>query len=584
MYSEKQLNILEEIKKEGLYLINGSMNSSYPKKFINSITPERKEWFDSIPGNSLSQKIYNLTKDLEIPPGCNICGKDVKFISPKEGYREYCCAKCRAVGEADNVAQTNLKKYGSKSPAGNKSVQEKMKATTQENYGVDNIFKRTDIIKKATMEKYGVESVMHLDIYKEKIVATSKKKYGTASPLQSQIVIDKRNQTNLAKYGNFSSLHGKEIQKSILGDKRRKHFVNVISGEKFANIATPLFSLDSYVGNVDDATQVVYYPWKCVACNYVFEDYIANGKIPRCPKCYPSTVQGTMEKEVVDWIKEEFPNKELVLNSRRIIAPLEIDIYLPEHKLAIEFDEVAWHSEVRSGGVRGNKYHIGKTNSCQIKGINLIHVLDSEWHSSKEIVKSIIRARLNIFNNKIGARECVVRTVSSKDSKNFLDLNHIQGYAPASIRYGLYHKNELVSLLCLGKNRFKEGTFEVVRFANKLNTQVMGGLSKLWKSAKLHLPEEFNLISYVDLRFFHGRSNEQMGLKYQYTNPPGFSYTKDYKTLYNRMAFQKGVLSEKLENFDPNLTEWENMQNNGYDRIWDCGTAVYSNKSKDFNL
>ena len=45
----------------------------------------------------------------------------------------------------------------------------------------------------------------------------------------------------------------------------------------------------------------------------------------------------------------------------------------------------------------------------------------------------------------------------------------------------------------------------------------------------------------------------------------------DTMSLYSRMKFQKHKLSNLLESFDVKLTEWENMTNNGYNRIWDCG-------------
>ena len=50
---------------------------------------------------------------------------------------------------------------------------------------------------------------------------------------------------------------------------------------------------------------------------------------------------------------------------------------------------------------------------------------------------------------------------------------------------------------------------------------------------------------------------------------------KNYTNRISRLQFQKHMLESKLEIFDSNLTEWENMQLNGYDRIWDCGNYVY---------
>jgi len=56
---------------------------------------------------------------------------------------------------------------------------------------------------------------------------------------------------------------------------------------------------------------------------------------------------------------------------------------------------------------------------------------------------------------------------------------------------------------------------------------------------------------------------------------PSYFYTKDHYKKYHRFGFRKNVLNKKLNVFDPNLTEWENMKNNGWDRIWDCGNLKY---------
>lgn len=52
-------------------------------------------------------------------------------------------------------------------------------------------------------------------------------------------------------------------------------------------------------------------------------------------------------------------------------------------------------------------------------------------------------------------------------------------------------------------------------------------------------------------------------------------YSADYSTLESRVSYQKHKLCDKLDIFDPKLTEWDNMRANGYDRVWDCGTDVW---------
>jgi hypothetical protein len=45
--------------------------------------------------------------------------------------------------------------------------------------------------------------------------------------------------------------------------------------------------------------------------------------------------------------------------------------------------------------------------------------------------------------------------------------------------------------------------------------------------------------------------------------------------ILSRLKCQKHKLQNILETFDPSLTEWENLQLNDYDRIWDCGVLTY---------
>jgi hypothetical protein len=165
-------------------------------------------------------------------------------------------------------------------------------------------------------------------------------------------------------------------------------------------------------------------------------------------------------------------------------------------------------------------------------------------------------------------------SVNSKDAKEFLFDNHIQGEINAMVHIGLYYDNELVSILSMGKSRFdKEYEWEVLRFCTKVNNIVIGGFSKLYKYfLSVYKPE--NVISYVDRRYGSGNFYTKFGFKYIGTSPPSYFYTKTNRR-ENRMKYQKHMLSEKLETYDPILTEWENMQLNGYDRIWDCGNHVY---------
>ena len=157
-----------------------------------------------------------------------------------------------------------------------------------------------------------------------------------------------------------------------------------------------------------------------------------------------------------------------------------------------------------------------------------------------------------------------------------MESNHLQGKDKSSIKYGLYYNDELVSLMTFVKSRFdKKIQYEMYRYCNKLNTSVIGAASKLFKRfINDHSPK--SIISYSDKRYFDGIVYQGLGFNFIENTTPNYWYiSPDYKVLFNRMTFQKHKLNKLINNFDSNLTEWQNMQLNGYDRIWDCGNGKW---------
>ena len=121
-----------------------------------------------------------------------------------------------------------------------------------------------------------------------------------------------------------------------------------------------------------------------------------------------------------------------------------------------------------------------------------------------------------------------------------------------------------------------DGYWELYRFCSKTNTSVVGGASKLLNYfIKTYNPKK--IISYADRRWSAGNLYEKIGFKKVSDTPPNYWYFgrgNSYKR-HHRFGFAKHTLSKKLEIFDPNLSEWENMKANGWDRIWDCGSIKY---------
>jgi hypothetical protein len=131
--------------------------------------------------------------------------------------------------------------------------------------------------------------------------------------------------------------------------------------------------------------------------------------------------------------------------------------------------------------------------------------------------------------------------------------------------------------MTFGKSRYnKNYQYELIRFCNKINTVVTGGASKIFKYfIRNYNPE--SLISYADLRYSNGALYEKLGFaKLKSSNPNYFYFHKSSTPkLMSRVQFQKHKLKDKLDIYNESLSEYRNMLNNGYDRIWDCGNGVY---------
>lgn len=311
--------------------------------------------------------------------------------------------------------------------------------------------------------------------------------------------------------------------------------------------------------------------FKCPHCNNIFEwqnTFIKNG-YKKCCGCKYSKSHG--EDELLDFIKT-LTNCD-VKNNARILDLKEIDVYVEDLKLGFEFNGLYWHSEEMG---KDKNYHLNKTNLAKEKDITLFHIFEHHWKFKNEIIKDLIRKKFNKVSNKIPARKCTLVELSTKEAREFIDKNHIQGYSSCNKKLGLVYNNELVSVMTFGKSRFnKNYEFELVRFCNKLDTSVIGGASKLLKEFERN--NKGILVSYCDLTLFDGSLYNSLGFKLSHQSEPNYFYfLPSCLTVFNRQQFQKHKLKDKLNIFDEDKSEYQNMVENGYMRYWDCGNKVYT--------
>lgn len=271
-----------------------------------------------------------------------------------------------------------------------------------------------------------------------------------------------------------------------------------------------------------------------------------------CPKCAVRLSRG--EDEIFEFIKQL--NVETEQSNRKVIKPLELDIYIPSKKLAIEYNGLRWHSEQFKENAEN--YHLEKTNLCQEKGIKLIHIFEDEWLYHKDIVKSMLSHSLGDTNNRISARKCTIKEITSKEAIQFLETNCIE-YNPFEVKYniGLFYKNELVSIMTFCNK--SNGINVLDSYCTKLNTVVVGGASKLLNYfIKIYKPNR--IVTLVDKRWSDGNVFKKLG----------FSKVKDYKPNYYYVVDNKRV--NKLLYF--NQSE-ETLKEKGIYRIYDCGAIEF---------
>ena len=302
----------------------------------------------------------------------------------------------------------------------------------------------------------------------------------------------------------------------------------------------------------------------------------------RCKHCGKVKNVSLVEKEFSDFIKKNY-KKEIKTSERKLIKPYELDIYIPDLKLAFEFNGLFWHSEKH----KANDLHLKKTELCEAKGIQMIHIFEHEWEQKQEIVKSKVLNLLGLTPTKVFARSCKIQKLETKQKNEFLEVNHIQGTCVSSINYGLFKDEELVAVMTFSKlrngmsSKSETATHELIRFATKLNTTVTGGFSKLLKNICLLHPEIKEIKTFASRTWSKGKVYERNGFVFSHNSKPNYFYFyNNDKTVHSRMLFQKHKLKEKLKNFDPKLTEYENMNNNKYYRIFDSGNKIYFLKTK----
>lgn len=434
----------------------------------------------------------------------------------------------------------------------------KNKITSMINWGVDNPMKSDEVkerLKKSLLEKYGVSHYSSTSEYKEKYKSTCRDKYGFENTFQVDEFKKKSKLSSREKWGVDYYLETQELR------QRSKVTKESNTRKKFEKLIKDEYEIEEYTDEIFKIYHSVCMKKILIPKALLIKRNESGSQI--CTICNPVNIQESyIEIDLKNFITSL--GIKFISRDKKILNGKELDIYIPEFNLAIEINGIYWHSEI----FKSKDYHLEKTLNCAEKGINLLHIWEDDWLQRKEVVKSIIRNRLHLIQNRVFARKCVIKNVDTKLEKEFLNQNHIQGWSTSQIKIGLFNNDELVSLMTFGYRKTNgKREMELIRFCNKLNTSVIGSASKLLNHF-IKTNNIKNIVSYSDISIFDGMMYEKIGFKKVSLSKPNYYWVVDKKRRH-RYNFSKKKLVSK--GFDENLSEVKIMHQRGFYRVWGCG-------------
>lgn len=442
----------------------------------------------------------------------------------------------------DNIKElrerTCVDRYGVKNTWQSEEIKEKIKETNREKYGTDWFLSTEDAKEKSAqtkLERYGSKTYNN----QEQIKLTKKVKYNNENYNNRQ----KCNKTVKERYGVDNVFQLKSIKESIID--------NLVKNKEYTELFRKcLVSREESIKLLKDNNYSYFDLVKLFnAPYYTIHQWVTRLDLKEYIN-YTFTGKSHYEDEIVEFIKSL--NISNIRRNEKILNGLEIDIYLPDYKLGIEFNGTYWHSDL----YKDEKYHQNKSKLAFENDIRLIHIYQYEWDNEvqKDKIKSIIKSALGIYDIKIYARDCEIKVISDKDASVFNDANHIQNHRKARLTYGLFYKNNLVQLMSFSHNRNYE--WEIIRSCTLLNANVIGGISKLFKHF-IDDNESKEVFSYCDFNKFNGKGYSKLHMKNIGITKPDLKY----------------IIKDKVVNRQPN--NYKKLKSIIDYRIYGAGSLKY---------
>ena len=523
-----------------------------------------------------------------IPPKCKHCNGDLDFFNlSNQRPISYAHSKCVYENRANNIdwteavtkrKKTNLERYGTESPFDYEKVVTKSKKTKLERYGSES-YVNTKKIKETKLERYGDPNYRN----DAKIRQTNLERYGHENPFGNESIIQKSSNTLSEKYGGrgrASPVISEKISRTNIerygyenpmmceeiSEKSRLSYMKSYHTEtNFAKLTSDIdLVYDEYVNDSSLSVSQIANDMG-ISKRTLLRRFHSNDK-EILDRKYSNTTSRA-EEELFNVISEIDKKVNIRRNDRKVLNPKEIDIWIPDYNIGIEYHGSYWHTEERVGDLHRTKQKLAKENN-----IRLIQIFDFEFEEKKEMFIDFIKSMMG-GSQKIYARKCTLHQLNTDDERAFFEENHLQGYVPSKKCYGLYHNNDLICAMSFGKPRYnKKYSWEILRFCNKRCFSTIGGANKIWNTF-LKAENVNNCITYSDPRFFDGALYESLGFDFVEHTESGYFWTNGSEVL-KRYKTQKHKLIEK--GFDENMSESEIMRSIGYYKVLDAGMLKFT--------
>jgi hypothetical protein len=365
------------------------------------------------------------------------------------------------------------------------------------------------------------------------IVGKTKKTWNKDKTKETDERIAKQAELQKGEGNQFYGKHHTEASIRKMTSKKKLCEEEVINR---INSRSSEFELLSNINDYSNKHQ--YLIFRCKKCQYEQEKTLmAFERGSKCDKCFP-VGSSAWEWEVGEFI--ESLGVRIDKNNREVFNGKEIDVYIDAQKFGVECNGLYWHSEASPNFTNANSHYI-KSDLATQSGIRLLQLFYDEWRDKRTICESIIRNKLHLSENKIGARQCQLLKINGQKEKDFFESTHISGHTQSTVCFALEKNGEIISALSLRKPFQKKynNLLEIARFSTKSNTSCQGALSRLFSAAKKYaIDHSFDgIMTYVDRRIGDGHGYIAIGMEQVGKTGVDYWYT-DNCVRYNRFQYR----------------------------------------------